>query len=84
MVSEVYNMDRLEFMKQFPDGFFDLVIDDPPYGSDDAIGIKNSKAHKGKRKEYHLFDNVAPDEEYFQEMKRVSKFHIVWGGISLA
>ena len=27
-----YNMDCMEAMKQFPDGFFDLAIVDPPYG----------------------------------------------------
>lgn len=28
----LYNMDCMEAMKQFPDGFFDLAIVDPPYG----------------------------------------------------
>lgn len=27
-----YNMDCLEAMRGFPDGFFDLAIVDPPYG----------------------------------------------------
>ena len=27
-----YNMDCMEAMKDFPDGFFDLAIVDPPYG----------------------------------------------------
>ena len=27
-----YNMDCMEAMKQFSDGFFDLAIVDPPYG----------------------------------------------------
>ena len=27
-----YNMDCMEGMKQFPDGYFDLAIVDPPYG----------------------------------------------------
>lgn len=27
-----YNMDCMDAMKQFPDGFFDLAIVDPPYG----------------------------------------------------
>ena len=30
--SGFYNMDCMEAMKQFPDGFFDLAIVDPPYG----------------------------------------------------
>ena len=36
----LYNMDCMEAMKQFPDGFFDLAIVDPPYG----IGVAS---HKG-------------------------------------
>ena len=28
----LYNMDCMEAMKQFPDGFFDLAVVDPPYG----------------------------------------------------
>jgi len=30
-----YNMDCMEGMSQFPDGYFDLAVVDPPYG----IGI---------------------------------------------
>ena len=36
-ISEVYNIDRMDFLKKFPDNFFDLFIDDPPYG----IGADN-------------------------------------------
>lgn len=27
-----YNMDCMQGMKEFPDGFFDVAIVDPPYG----------------------------------------------------
>jgi len=30
--SGFYNMDCMEAMKEFPDGFFSLAIVDPPYG----------------------------------------------------
>ena len=30
--SGFYNMDCMEAMKDFPDGFFELAIVDPPYG----------------------------------------------------
>jgi hypothetical protein len=30
--SLVFNMDCMEGMRQFPDGFFDLAVVDPPYG----------------------------------------------------
>jgi DNA modification methylase len=31
-VSNVYNMDCMEALKAFPDGYFELCIADPPYG----------------------------------------------------
>ena len=31
-ISEVYNIDCLEYMRGLPDKFFDLAIADPPYG----------------------------------------------------
>lgn len=27
-----YNMDCMDAMREFPDGFFDLAVVDPPYG----------------------------------------------------
>ena len=32
MVSEVYNIDCMEYMKSIPNKFFDLAVVDPPYG----------------------------------------------------
>lgn len=32
MISRVYNIDCIEFMRKVPDNFFDLSIVDPPYG----------------------------------------------------
>ena len=32
MISEVYNVDCLEYMRTVPDNFFSLAIVDPPYG----------------------------------------------------
>lgn len=36
-ISEVYNMDCMEYMKGIPDKFFDLAVVDPPYGIDAAF-----------------------------------------------
>ena len=32
MISEVHNMDCMIGMTQYPDGYFDLALIDPPYG----------------------------------------------------
>lgn len=81
--SAVFNMDCIELMKQVPDKFFNLAIVDPPYGNIDAIGLADNKK-KGKqatkRTNYKLFENIAPDDEYYFELERVSKNQIVWGG----
>ena len=85
-----YNMDCMEAMREFPDGFFDLAIVDPPYGinvggSNESGGMKtmyglSSKAMTPPR-QYHVFDDDRPpDEGYFTELARVSKRRIIWGG----
>jgi site-specific DNA-methyltransferase (adenine-specific) len=81
--SRVYLMDCMELMAQYPDGYFDLAVVDPPYGNVDAIGlIDNKKKGKqaAKRTNYKLFENIAPNDEYYCELARVSKNQIIWGG----
>ena len=74
-------MDCLEYMKTIPDKHFDLCIADPPYGLD-----KKSTHGRGKLKNriinrdcIHDWD-IRPDAEVFEEMRRVSKHQIIWGG----
>ena len=80
---KLINDDCMNIMKNYDDDHFDLAIVDPPYGNQDAIGIKSSKnktQHYANRKDYRLFENVAPTKDYFNELKRVSKNQIIWGG----
>jgi site-specific DNA-methyltransferase (adenine-specific) len=80
---QITNEDNLELMKRYPDKYFDLAIVDPPYGNIDAIGLTDNKKNgkqATKRKGYRLFENIAPDNEYYLELERVSKNQIVWGG----
>jgi len=84
IISEVYNMDCISGMKEYPDKYFDLAIVDPPYGigMDGTIGIGIGK-EKGftRKKEYTKknWDKEVPSQEYFDELFRVSKNQIVWG-----
>lgn len=81
-----YNMDCMEGMRQFPDKFFDLAIVDPPYGIDicsktDGITVKIGGGGVSCQKNYHPFNDIKiPDTNYFDELKRVSKNQIIWGG----
>lgn len=70
----ITNEDNMDLMARYPDNYFDLAIVDPPYG----IGIsKNPVRQAHDKKEW---DNNIPLKSYFEEMKRVSKNYIVWGG----
>lgn len=41
-ISEVFNIDCMEYMRKIPDGFFDLAVVDPPYG--DGLGGGQSES----------------------------------------
>ena len=75
----ITNECNLELMKRYEDNYFDLAIVDPPYG----IGFDGQKENKATNRKAHDFkgwDNAIPSEEYFNELKRVSKNQIIWGG----
>lgn len=80
MISEVFNIDCMEGMKQYPDKYFDLAVVDPPYGIGVSKGTWGS-SNKGKIKNYGKkeWDNAIPDLYYFDELFRVSKNQIIWG-----
>jgi site-specific DNA-methyltransferase (adenine-specific) len=81
----ITNEDNMELMARYPDNYFDLAIVDPPYGID--ADVKNStnkmqtkkSATKSKKYGSQLWDSDIPTDEYFDELKRVSKKQIIWG-----
>lgn len=76
--SEVYNMDCMEGIKQFPDNHFELAIVDPPYGINAGKMTMGSGKHEFKKGKD--WDSAIPTKEYFEELFRVSKNQIIWGG----
>lgn len=80
LISDIYLMDCIEGMKQYPDNYFELAIVDPPYGIK-MDGGKIGGDNCGKAKDYTKkeWDNEPPPLEYFYELFRVSKNQIVWG-----
>lgn len=82
MISEVYNMDCMEYMKDIPDKFFDLAVVDPPYfDGPDRLGYygKSISSIGIKRKGYKVKHWDIPGIDYFKELFRVSKNQIIWG-----
>ena len=75
----ITNEDNMKLMARYEDNYFNLAIVDPPYGinaSEMTMGSgKNKKYNKGKK-----WDNETPSKEYFNELQRVSKNQIIWGG----
>lgn len=80
-IEKVQNIDCVEFMKQFPDKYFDIAIVDPPYGINVAGGKFARTGNQAKCGDYTIkdWDTKAPDETYFNELFRVSTFQIIWG-----
>lgn len=87
-VSEVYNEDCLTGMKNYPDKYFELAIVDPPYGikadrffiSNVRIDPRNGRKIITAPKKVGNWDNHRPPADYFNELFRVSKNQIIWGG----
>ena len=84
MSINLYQRDCLEAMKEMPDNSYELAIVDPPYG----IGagskgfINRNTLNQNAEKFYRNndWDKVRPTKEYFDELRRVSKTQIIWGG----
>lgn len=93
-ISESYNIDCMDYMKNIPDGYFDIAIPDIPYGiavnkmaflreTKKTVKQRNGKKtfpRNNKRKMYlGEWDIKTPDQSYFDELKRVSKHQIIFG-----
>ena len=78
---ELHNIDCMEYMKTCKDNQFDLAIVDPPYGININISIGRRKGQK--KSKYHKFagkDKTIPNKFYFDQLFRISKNQIIWGG----
>jgi site-specific DNA-methyltransferase (adenine-specific) len=73
----ITNENNMDLMSRYPDKYFDIAIVDPPYGI--LNKTKRGGDHKFNMDEYSKWD-VKPDIEYFNELFRVSKHQIIWGG----
>ena len=116
------NGDCMDYLKDYPDNYFDLCIADPPYGDGGAgsqavqglangstainrggggtasRNITSATRHYafGIRKKLKSYENrrnmggevrkkiiawdVAPEKSFFDEIFRISRNQIIWGG----
>ena len=79
----LYCQDCFPAMRKMADNQYDLAIVDPPYG----IGVKGENPIKNpadhrvhKYKNRIDWDDNIPSKEYFDELFRISKNQIIWGG----
>lgn len=84
MSIQLSNEDNMTLMARYPDNYFDLAIVDPPYFSGPEKRKyygKEVSSHGVKRINYKPLNTswIVPNEEYFEELGRVSKHQIVWG-----
>ena len=75
---EINHGDCMEALREMPDNAFELAIVDPPYGIE---RFKKGGSHVNKYgTEDQAWNNTKPPQAYFDELFRVSKAQIIWGG----
>lgn len=86
-VNKIINGDCLEVMKGIPDKSIDLLLTDPPYGINvgkDFKGRANTQFGQAAApsKDYGdiFWDETIPSKEVFNEIFRVSKNQVIFGG----
>ena len=90
----VFNEDWRITTSSFPDKYFDWVVDDIPYGigagkmaflkeTKTTIKQKNGvRLNPNKNKKVYTqkdWDDKTPEQDYFDEMRRISKHQIIFG-----
>jgi site-specific DNA-methyltransferase (adenine-specific) len=74
----------MDMMARYPDKYFDLAITDPPYGGGNHHQrnkqIMGTKGYSYGPKEKTDQWDIAPKQQYFDELFRVSDKQIIFGG----
>ena len=75
----IFNQDCLVGLKALPDKSIDLILTDPPYGKKADKGTNGFGAAKNRRYAGG-WDGMIPPPELFNEMFRVARNLIIFGG----
>jgi site-specific DNA-methyltransferase (adenine-specific) len=87
---ELININCMELMAKYADGYFDLAIVDVPYGigwAKKPVSTSGNRLQKnggrlfvkGNNHKVKDWDENFPTQKYFDELFRVSKNQIIWG-----
>jgi site-specific DNA-methyltransferase (adenine-specific) len=76
-MNELHNIDCMEYLATCEDNAFELAIVDPPYGAVKLM-ISGGGQSKIMRDEMSKWDK-RPEQQYFDELRRVSNNQIIWG-----
>jgi site-specific DNA-methyltransferase (adenine-specific) len=79
-INKIINSDSLKIMKKFPNKIIDVVITDPPYGKKWTRGVNAIGLLKDKNENDKTIWDIKPSKEYFDEIIRISKNQIIFGG----
>ena len=84
-INKIIHADCLEVMKKLPDKCIDLILTDPPYGIKFGEYNRTNKTRDGVRYKANKYknsnwDDSTPPDAVFEEMFRVSKEQIIFGG----
>ena len=78
-INKVFNIDCMQLLKESKDNEYDLAIVDVPYGIGrfgNRVELSNRLCKTAKLNKW----DIKPNKEYFDELFRVSKNQIIWGG----
>jgi len=81
---QITNEDNMQLMSRYEDNYFNLAIVDPPYGIERFKNVtanpSEKDVHAKRFQKMELINNNKPSKKYWNELFRVSKNQIVWGG----
>lgn len=74
------NGDCMEYLRSLPDNAFDLAVVDPHYSKAGGSVGRTGGTWAAKYGTSIRDWDIAPSDEYFKELFRVSRNQIIWGG----
>ena len=71
--------DCMDYMRDYPDNYFDLGCVDPPYGIGESADKESRNRVASNWYTPKSWDDKPPAPDYFDQLKRISKNQVIWG-----